>query len=69
MRIIIYNFIVCNIEYYCLGFEPNFWAGLKHHLKKYVKPANKEELIDGIKGYWRGLTKETCQQYIGHVQK
>lgn len=47
----------------------NIWAGLKHHLRKYVKLTNKDELIDGIKAYWRGVSKETCQRYIGHVQK
>jgi hypothetical protein len=47
----------------------NIWTGLKHHLRKYVKPTNKDELINGIQAYWRELTKETCQRYIGHVQK
>jgi transposase len=47
----------------------NIWAGLKHHLRIYVKPTNKDELINGIQAYWRELTKETCQRYIGYVQK
>ena len=42
----------------------NLWASLKHHLRKYVKPKNKEELIAGIKDFWSNLTKETCRNYI-----
>ena len=34
-----------------------------------MKPTNKDDLINGIKAYWRELKKETCQRYIQHVQK
>ena len=58
-----------NILIYDLNPIENIWAGLKHHLRKDVKPINKDELIYGIQEYWRGLTKEMCQRCIGHVQK
>jgi hypothetical protein len=45
------------------------WANLKHHIRKHVKPRNKEELVNGIKDYWSGLTVETCQNYIQHIHK
>ena len=47
----------------------NLWASLKHHLRKYVKPKNKEELIAGIQDFWSNLTKETCRNYIRHIHK
>jgi hypothetical protein len=45
------------------------WANLKHHIRKHVKPRNKEELVNGIKDYLSGLTVETCQNYIQHIHK
>ena len=47
----------------------NIWAALKHHIAKYVKPTNKEELVNGIKEYWSILTSKTCQRYIRHLDK
>ena len=47
----------------------NLWANLKHHIRKYVKPSNKEELIKGISDYWSNLTPETCRRYINHIHK
>ena len=47
----------------------NLWAALKHHLRKHVKPRNKEELITGIKEFWSNLTVERCRSYIGHIHK
>jgi transposase len=47
----------------------NLWAALKHHIRKYVKPKNKEELVAGIKEFWGQLTIETCSNYIRHVHK
>ena len=47
----------------------NIWANLKHRIRKNVKPRNKEELVQGIMGYWNELTDEKCQRYIQHVHK
>lgn len=43
----------------------NLWAYLKHHIRKYVKPKNKEELVNGIGDFWSKLTVETalCSAY------
>lgn len=46
------------------------WHELKHHLRKYVKPKNKDELIHGIQTFWTTkVTPEKCSKYIGHLQK
>lgn len=47
----------------------NLWAHLKHHIRKYVKPKNKEELVNGIGDFWSKLTVETCQRYVQHIHK
>lgn len=48
----------------------NVWHGLKLHLRKHVKPSNKEELIAGILEFWNSLlTPEMCGKYISHVHK
>ena len=47
----------------------NFWANLKHHLHKFTKPTNKEELVQGIQEYWKTVTPAMCQRYVNHVQK
>lgn len=41
------------------------WHGLKHFLRKTWKPKTREELINGIRNFWRTrMTKEKCNQYI-----
>ena len=45
------------------------WHELKHHLRKNVKPKNKEELINGITAFWSTVTPEKCTKYINHVKK
>ena len=47
----------------------NLWANLKHHLRKFVKPRNKEELVAGIRDYWTNLIPETCKCYVEHIHK
>ena len=47
----------------------NLWANLKHHLRKYAKPANKEELVQGIKDFWKTVTPAMCKRYVDHVRK
>ena len=47
----------------------NFWHELKHHLRTYVKPKTKDELVNGITEFWDGVTAEGCIRYINHLQK
>lgn len=47
----------------------NIWAALKHHLRKNVKPSTKDELIQGIKDFWKNLTPSVCNRYIDHIYK
>ena len=37
--------------------------------RRVVKPANKEELVHGIKQFWDGVTPAKCAKYINHLQK
>ncbi len=36
------------------------WHELKHHIRKYVKPKNKEQLLEGIVNFWRTVDSERC---------
>ena len=35
-------------------------------MRREVKPKNKEELIRGIKAFWKTVTPSVCAKYIGH---
>ena len=44
------------------------WHELKFYLETKVKPQTKQELVDGIKKFWRKkVTIEKCNKYINHV--
>ena len=45
----------------------NLW----HELKEYMwrEPKNKEELINGIKAFWRIVTPNVCVKCIRHLKK
>ena len=45
------------------------WHELKSHLRREVKPKNKEELVSGIQNFWKTVTVEKCRKYIGHLTK
>ena len=46
------------------------WHQLKEHLRSYVKPANKSELISGIQQFWgQVVTPELCNRYIDGIPK
>ena len=46
------------------------WSHLKQFLTYVVKPHNKQELIDGIKLFWRTkLTVRQCTRYIDHIHR
>ncbi|RCN44468.1 hypothetical protein ANCCAN_09535 [Ancylostoma caninum] len=44
------------------------WHQLKHFLRHSHKPKNKDELVVGIKKFWRNkMTKDQCKAYVGHI--
>ena len=46
------------------------WHKLKNYLRKLWKPKTKEELIEGIRNFWRTrMTKVKCNKYIDHLEK
>ena len=46
----------------------NLWHELKFFLETKVKPRSKQELIDGIKKFWRKkVDASKCVKYIDHV--
>ena len=47
----------------------NLWHELKEHLRREVKPRNKEELIRGILAFWETVDVAKCCQYINHLSK
>ena len=47
----------------------NFWHELKEHLRREVKPRNKEELIQGIVSFWETVDVAKFSKYINHLAK
>ncbi|KAL5479523.1 hypothetical protein EMCRGX_G023051 [Ephydatia muelleri] len=47
----------------------NLWHELKEYMRREVKPKNKEELINGIKAFWRTVTPQVGVKYIRHLKK
>ena len=46
------------------------WSHLKQYLTYIIKPRNKQELIDGIRQFWREkLTVAQCVRYINHIHR
>ena len=46
------------------------WSHLKQHLTYTIKPKNKQELVDGVKQFWREkLTISQCNRYIDHIKR
>ena len=45
------------------------WTTLKHYIRKYIKPKNRAELIDGINEYWATVNVQRCNTYIDHLYK
>ena len=43
----------------------NLWH---EYMRRKVKPKNKEELINGIKAFWRTVTPKVCVKYIRHFK-
>jgi len=38
----------------------NLWHELKEHIRREVKPKTKEELIEGIKNFWKTVDRAKC---------
>ena len=47
----------------------NLWHELKEFIRREVKPTTKDELIDGIKTFWRTVDVDKCTRYIRHLRK
>ncbi len=42
---------------------------MEESIRREVKPKTKQELIDGIKGFWETVSVNKCQTYIGHLRR
>lgn len=47
----------------------NLWHELKEYIRREVKPTTKQELVDGILGFWKTVTISKCRKYINHLVK
>ena len=47
----------------------NVWHELKEYIRREVKPKVKQELIDGIRAFWRTVDIPKCNKYINHLCK
>ena len=47
----------------------NLWHELKEFIRREIKPRTKDELIDGIKDFWKTVTPAKCTKYIRHLRK
>ena len=47
----------------------NLWHELKEYIRREAKPKTKEELIEGIKDFWKTVNQEKCAKYIRHLRK
>ena len=47
----------------------NLWHELKEHVRRAVKPKTKDELIAGIKDFWKTVGASKCTRYIRHLRK
>ena len=45
------------------------WYTLQEYIRRIVKPANKDELIQGIQQFWDTVDVQKCRQYISHLRK
>ncbi len=47
----------------------NLWHELKEFIRREVKPKSKDELINGIREFWKTVDKQKCTKYIRHLRK
>lgn len=57
--------LTCTGNVFCVNVIEMLWAALKHHLRKYVKPTNKEELVEGIKDFWSKQCRSQGHCFVG----
>ncbi|XP_071480853.1 uncharacterized protein [Diadema antillarum] len=44
------------------------WGNMKVHIRRHVKPRTKEQLIDGLKTYWRdNMTRDKLERHLNNV--
>ena len=61
--------LCANVIFLFQDLNPILWANLEHHLRKHTKPTNKEELVQGIKDFWKTVTPAMCKRNVDHVRK
>ena len=47
----------------------NLWHKLKEYNRCVIKPTNKEQLIEGIKKFWKTVSVAKCNKYINYFKK
>lgn len=47
----------------------NLWHEMKEVIRREVKPKCKEELVEGVKEFWRTVDIIKCCKYIRHLRK
>ena len=47
----------------------NLWHELKEYIRGEVKPTRQDELVNGIKDFWKTVDLAKCTKYIKHLRK
>ena len=47
----------------------NLWHELKEFIRREIKPTTKDQLVHGIKTFWKTVDKAKCNKYIDHLKK
>ncbi len=47
----------------------NLWHEAKEYLRREVKPKVKDELLNGLKEFWKTVDVAKCRKYIRHLRK
>ena len=42
---------------------------LQEYIRRVIKPANKDELVQGIQQFWATVDVQKCRGYIGHLRR
>ena len=57
-----------NLPRFCCPIE-NLWHELKKYIRHEIKPRTKDELVEGIKLFWRTVDQKKCFKYIHVIPK
>ena len=41
----------------------------RNTFRRVIKPANKDELVQGIQQFWATVDVQKCRRYIGHLRR